>query len=81
MPKITLAKGERQREGVLTEREVKAYLDACHQPWKDCPTIMLGTGMRTGEVLPALLVCGYWTMSVSWVVCDAPVAVAVTVKV
>jgi hypothetical protein len=25
MPKITLAKGERQRERVLTEKEVKAY--------------------------------------------------------
>jgi integrase len=50
MPKITLAKGERQRERVLTEKEVKAYLDACPQPWKDAATIMLGTGMRPGEV-------------------------------
>ena len=32
-------------------------------------------------VTRTLLVCGYWTMSVSWVVCDAPVVVAVTVKV
>lgn len=50
MPKITLAKGERQRERVLTENEVKVYLDACPQPWRDAATIMLGTGMRPGEV-------------------------------
>lgn len=50
MAKITLAKGERQRERVLTEKEVKAYLDACPQPWKDAATVMLGTGMRPGEV-------------------------------
>jgi len=50
MPKITLAKGERQRERVLTESEVQAYLDACPQPWRDVATIMLGTGMRPGEV-------------------------------
>jgi integrase len=50
MPKITLAKGERQRERVLTDKEVKAYLDACPRPWKDAATIMLGTGMRPGEV-------------------------------
>jgi hypothetical protein len=36
---------------------------------------------RAGPVTRTLLVCGYWTMSVSCVVCDAPVAVAVTVKV
>src|SRR5215467_8386554 len=34
MPKITLARGEKQRERVLNEKEVKAYLDACPQPWK-----------------------------------------------
>lgn len=50
MPKITLAKGERQRERVLTEKEVNAYLGACPQPWRDAATIMLGTGMRPGEV-------------------------------
>jgi integrase len=50
MPKITLAKGERQRERVLTDKEVKAYLDACPQPWKDAATVMLFTGMRPGEV-------------------------------
>lgn len=50
MPKITMAKGERQRERVLKEKEVKAYLAACPQPWKDAATIILGTGMRPGEV-------------------------------
>jgi integrase len=50
MPKITLAKGERQRERVLTEDEADRYLAACPQPWKDAATIMLGTGMRPSEV-------------------------------
>jgi integrase len=49
-PKITLAKGEHQRERVLTDAEIDRYLKACEQPWKDCATIMLGTGMRPGEV-------------------------------
>jgi integrase len=50
MPKITLAKGERQRERVLTEAEIIAYLKACPQPWKDAAIIMLGTAIRPGEV-------------------------------
>jgi|SRR5579862_4812506 len=50
MPKISLAKGERQRERVLTEGEVTHYLAACSQPWKDAATLMLGTGLRPGEV-------------------------------
>jgi integrase len=49
-PKITLAKGERQRERVLTNEEVSIYLTACSQPWRDAATVMLGTGMRPGEV-------------------------------
>jgi len=49
-PKITLAKGERQRERVLTDAEVTRYLEVCEQPWRDVATIMLGTGMRPGEV-------------------------------
>jgi integrase len=49
-PKVTLAKGERQRERVLTDEEVKRYLEACPQPWRDVAIIMLGTGMRPGEV-------------------------------
>ena len=49
-PKVTLAKGERQRERVLTDAEVTAYVAACEQPWRDAATVMLGTGMRPGEV-------------------------------
>ena len=49
-PKITLAKGERQRERVLNERDVAAYLAVCDQPWRAAATIILGTGMRPGEV-------------------------------
>ncbi len=48
--KVTLAKGERQRDRVLTDDEVTAYLAACPQPWKDAATIIRGTGMRPGEV-------------------------------
>lgn len=50
MPKISMAKGERQRERVLTELEATAYLAACPRPWRDCVTIMLGTAMRPSEV-------------------------------
>lgn len=49
-PKITLAKGERQRERVLSDREQVIYLGACNQPWTDAATIILGTAMRPGEV-------------------------------
>jgi integrase len=48
--RITLAKGERQRERVLTRDEASAYLDACPEPWRDVATIMLGTGLRPGEL-------------------------------
>jgi integrase len=48
-PKITLAKGERQRDRVLSHEEAEVYLAACAQPWKDAATVMLGTGMRPGE--------------------------------
>jgi integrase len=50
MPKITLAKGERQRDRVLSDDEASRYLPACPQPWRDVAAIMLGTGMRPGEV-------------------------------
>lgn len=50
-PKISLAKGERQRDRVLSDGEVDRYLNGCEQPWKDAATVMLGTGMRPGEVL------------------------------
>lgn len=49
-PKITLAKGERQRDRVLSDEEVSRYLEACEQPWRDAATVMLGTGCRPGEV-------------------------------
>ncbi len=52
MPKITLAKGERQRERVLSDDEAMRYLAACPQPWRDVATIILGTGLRPGEVRP-----------------------------
>jgi len=48
--KVTLAKGERQRDRVLTDEEIAAYLAACPRPWRDVATIILGTGMRPGEV-------------------------------
>jgi integrase len=48
--KVTPAKGERQRDRVLTDDEISAYLAACPQPCKDAATIIRGTGMRPGEV-------------------------------
>jgi integrase len=48
--KVELAKGENQRDRVLTHVELKAYLDACEQPWKDAATIIVEEGMRPGEV-------------------------------
>jgi integrase len=48
--KVTLAKGERQRERVLDSGEIEKYLDACPQPWKDCATIILDEGCRPSEV-------------------------------
>ena len=50
MPKIILAKGERQRERVLTSDEALRYPEACPQPWRDVATVMLGTGMCPGEL-------------------------------
>jgi len=48
--KITLAKGERQRDRVLTDVEWQQYIIECPQPWRDVATIIRGTGMRPGEV-------------------------------
>lgn len=57
--KIELAKGENQRERVLTHAELIAYLSACAQPWHDCATIIVNEAMRPGEVFalrwPAVL--------------------------
>lgn len=49
VPKVTLAKGEKRRERVLTNTEAERYLAACPQPWRDVATVLLGTGMRPGE--------------------------------
>jgi integrase len=50
-PKIVVdEKNENKRERVLTEQEARLYLAACPQPWRDVATVMLGTGMRPGEV-------------------------------
>lgn len=48
--KIRLAKGERQRDRVLTDVEWQQYIAECPQPWRDAATIIRGTGMRPGEV-------------------------------
>jgi len=48
--KITLAKGERQRNRVLTDAEWGQYIVACPQPWRDAAIIVRSTGMRPGEV-------------------------------
>lgn len=48
-PKFALAKGERQRDRVVTQAEFLAYRELCRQPWRDVATILYGTGMRPGE--------------------------------
>jgi len=48
--RIFLAKGEKQRDRVLTDKELSAYLAACPQPWKDCATIISEEEIRPGEV-------------------------------
>ena len=48
-PKIELAKGERQRERVVTLADFLAYQELCRQPWRDVVTVMYGTGMRPSE--------------------------------
>jgi len=44
MSRIPLAKGERQRERVLTDAEIKLYLESCRQPWKDAAAVILEQG-------------------------------------
>jgi len=48
--KVELAKGENQRERVLTDKELGTYLEACPQPWRDAASILSEEGMRPGEV-------------------------------
>lgn len=47
--KITLAKGERQRDTVLSDADWQRYILECPQPWQDAAIIIRGTGMRPGE--------------------------------
>jgi integrase len=47
--KITLAKGERQRDTVLSNQDWQRYIAECPQPWRDAAIIIRGTGMRPGE--------------------------------
>ena len=35
---------------MLTDAEIKLYLENCRQPWKDAAALILGAGMRPGEV-------------------------------
>jgi integrase len=48
--KVELAKGENQRDRVLTESELTSYLEACPQPWQDIASVLAEEGMRPGEV-------------------------------
>lgn len=48
--KVELAKGELQRDRVLSAGELFAYLSNCQQPWRDCAGILADEGMRPGEV-------------------------------
>jgi NTE family protein len=47
---LELAKGENQRDRVLSTDELTAYLENCPQPWQDAATIIADEGMRPGEV-------------------------------
>jgi integrase len=49
-PKISLAKGERQRERVLSKEEARIYLMACAQPWRDVASMMYCLGLRPSEI-------------------------------
>jgi integrase len=47
--KITLAKGERQRDTILADGDWVRYIAASPQPWSDAAIIIRFTGMRPGE--------------------------------
>jgi integrase len=49
-PKITLAKGERQRERIVTEEEFNRYIIACRQPWRDAAILIYCLGLGPSEV-------------------------------
>lgn len=48
-PKLSLAKGERQRDRVVSEAEFFVYRELCRDVWRDVATVLYGTGMRPGE--------------------------------
>ncbi len=47
--RITLARGERQRERVVSDDEFGLYLEKCAPLWRDVATVLYGTGMRPSE--------------------------------
>jgi len=49
IPRISLARDERQRERVLTTAEWRKYEMLCKQPWRTIATMMYWVGIRPGE--------------------------------
>jgi integrase len=47
--RITLARGERQRDRVVSDEEFWPYLEKCSPVWRDVATVLYGTGMRPSE--------------------------------
>src|SRR4051812_10938053 len=50
-PRVTLLKGERERDFVLTRNLEPVYLSICPQPLHDIAVLILETGLRIGEAL------------------------------
>jgi integrase len=48
-PDIELAKGERQRDRVVTDAEFAIYIELCRQPWHDVALLIRHEGMCPGE--------------------------------
>jgi integrase len=48
-PDIELAKGERQRDRVVTDAEFAVYIELCRQPWHDVALLIRHEGMCPGE--------------------------------
>lgn len=51
VPRIRLLPGERARDFVLSYLQERLYLEMAPQPLKDIALLLLGTGLRIGEVL------------------------------
>jgi len=47
--RVPLAKGERQRDRVVTDAEWAAYIKACAQPWRDVALLIHSEGLCPGE--------------------------------